>query len=56
MTCKTCEEQRRKLKEAWSQKDLIKAAALAMEGAKMIVKGGKNAHLGETSGDGLDKA
>lgn len=42
MTCKTCEEQRRKLKEAWSQKDLIKAAALAMEGAKMIVKGGKD--------------
>lgn len=42
MNCKKCEEQRRKLAEAWSQKDLIKAAAIAMEGAKMIVKGGKD--------------
>lgn len=37
MTCKKCEEQRRKLKEAWSQKDLIKAAAIAMEGALSLV-------------------
>lgn len=42
MTCKTCEEQRRKLKEAWSQKDLIKAAMIAMDGVKQIVKGGKD--------------
>lgn len=42
MTCKKCEEQRRKLKEAWSQKDLIKAAMLAMEGVKKIVKGNKD--------------
>lgn len=42
MTCKKCEEQRRKLAEAWSQKDLIKAAMLAMEGVKQIVKGDKD--------------
>lgn len=42
MTCKKCEEQRRKLSEAWSQKDLIKAAMLAMEGMKQIVKGVKD--------------
>lgn len=46
MTCKKCEEQRRKLKEAWSQKDLIKAAAIAMQGAKMIVKRGKEKPTG----------
>lgn len=54
MTCKKCEEQRRKLKEAWSQKDLIKAAKLAMDGAKMIVKGDKDEHHGETTGSRLD--
>lgn len=42
MSCKKCEEQRRKLKEAWSQKDLIKSAKIAMEGVKHIVKGDKD--------------
>ena len=55
MTCKTCEEQRRKLKEAWSQNDLIKAAMIAMDGARMIVKGGNGAQHSETTGAGLDK-